>query len=155
MPESGADTNIKVLNFELKSLAVWKLFKLKSSLRICSVVNKFFKQGLCRSFNSLESAGIWNVISRVLDVPWKWEFPLKNWLSPLIFVASFTSINNTVNSLKKYPKESLKKIVKENSWWYHNTKKCLVFGILGLVCIHACAVNVNVKLLENFYFSSW
>jgi len=30
-----------------------------------------------------------------------------------------------------------------------------VFGILGILCVHACAVNVNLELLQSFYFSSW
>ena len=51
-------------------------------------------------------------------------------------------------------KEKFKENVQENSYifWQH-AKKCLVFGVLSFLCIHACAVNVNLELLESFYFS--
>ena len=39
-----------------------------------------------------------------------------------------------------------------NSWY---AKNFLVFCILGFLCIHACAVNVSLELIENFYFSPW
>ena len=67
-----------------------------------------------------------------------------------LLCSSFAAINSTKNNFKKYPKESLRKVVQENSCY---AKKCVVFCILGFLCVHACAENVNGELLENFYFS--
>ena len=47
-----------------------------------------------------------------------------------LLFSSFTATNKTKCSFKKYPKESLKKIVKENSSY---AEKCLVFGILDIL----------------------
>ena len=48
--------------------------------------------------------------------------------------------------------ESLKGIIQENSLF---AKKFLLFGNLGFLYIHACAMNVNLEFLENFYFGPW
>ena len=61
-------------------------------------------------------------------------------------------MNNTKNNYRKYPKDGLQKIVQENS---RCAKKYFVVGSLGFLCIHACAVNVNLELFENVYFSPW
>ena len=83
----------------------------------------------------------------------KLSFPLKidQSVSNLLLCSLFIfALNSTKIDLMKYPKESLQKIVQENSWY---AKKCPVFGISGFLCIHACALNDNLELLENFYFS--
>ena len=62
---------------------------------------------------------------------------------------SFKAINYTKYTIVKYLKDSLE----------NRTRKLVIcqemsrFGILGFLCIHACAVNVKLELLENVYFS--
>ena len=46
---------------------------------------------------------------------------------------------------KRNIKKCVKKIIGVN--WYY-AKKSLVFGILGFLCIHACAANVPIAILD-------
>ena len=49
------------------------------SLRFSTKILFSFEQGLCRSLNSMKSAGIWNFSSRALKITLKWEFTFENW----------------------------------------------------------------------------
>ena len=59
--------NLRKLRLKQESIFLWE------KITTCF----YFKQGSCRSLNSLKSAGILNVISRALENPGKWKFSFK------------------------------------------------------------------------------
>ena len=91
--------------------------------------------------------GAWNSLNMSIFT-WKLIEVIK--ICGCLLFTLFAVITNTKNGLKKYPKRKFEEIVHENSWY---AKKYFVFCILGFLYIHACAVNVNLELLANLYFS--
>ena len=60
-----------------------KANRVSSSMKLC---RRMHWSGLMQVLELLESAGIWDVISRALEAPWKLEFYLKDWSRSMKFV---------------------------------------------------------------------
>ena len=53
-----------------------------------------------------------------------------------------------IHSNEQNKKANVNNIQKSHKEARDTPQKCLIFGILGFLCIHACAVNVSLDLLE-------
>jgi len=92
--------------------------------------------------------GTWNSL-KIRILTWKSTKTLE--ICECLLFTLITVINST-KIIQKISKGKFEEIIWENSWY---AKKYPVFSILGFVCIHTSAVDVNLGLLENIYVRAW